>query len=103
MHACEWWPHCQSEYVTTEVNTLQVIASIFATRVLLQAGSRCFAMSAPAHGMQLSVTRHDQHSVAHHGKPIAQPAVKNVTITHLVETAVEIPRDSMKHMALVVW
>ena len=23
--------------------------------------------------------------------------------THLVETAVEIPRDSMKHMALVVW
>ena len=30
-------------------------------------------------------------------------AARDTTSTHLVETAVEIPRDSIKHMALVVW
>jgi hypothetical protein len=30
-------------------------------------------------------------------------AVRDTTSTHLVETAMEIPRDSIKHMALVVW
>jgi hypothetical protein len=33
----------------------------------------------------------------------AQLSCKGQSSTHLVETAVEMPSDSMKHMALVVW
>ncbi len=36
-------------------------------------------------------------------EPQSQLSCEAQNSTHLVETAVEIHRDSMKHMALVVW